>query len=120
MKIKFSPIRYRWKLPTDVFGYYKKTFILDNLKYDEFRDHLNGLHDYYLNEYGLSVNPDGSPIDIYKAQFVWADLGIMYNGEPLFVWMRKKNKGGFYKISIGNRISFDTEICRGLDATLSR
>ena len=98
-----------WKLSKREFGQYRKMYEL-HITYADFINHLNGLYIYYLNELGISVNIDGSPVEKELAQYMWAQLEKKFNNEPLYVWMSRRGKGKFGNISIGTRIIFDKEI----------
>lgn len=98
-----------WKLPNREFGQYRRQYKLDK-SYEEMLEHLNGLQEYYLNDLGLSVNFDGSSVEIKTARYLWASLGINYNNEPLYAWMHGNGKGEFRNIVFGTRRDFDKEI----------
>lgn len=98
-----------WKLSKRDFGQYRRKYGL-NTSYLNFIKDLNVLHIYYLNEFGLSVNMDGSPVEKESAQYMWTQLEKKFNNEPLCVWMHQKGKGKFGNISIGTRTNFDKEI----------
>ena len=109
IKFKVSPLNDGWKLSKREFGQYRKDYGLD-ITYANFINYLNDLRVYYLNEFGLSVNMDGSPVKKESAQYMWAQLEKKFNNEPLYVWMSRGGKGKFGNISIGTRIIFDKEI----------
>lgn len=108
VKFKTPSPKHQWKLAKREFGQYRRRYDFDFM-YDDFQDYLDGLYGYYLDERGLSVNLDGEPVDKSSAQYMWAQLGISFNNEPLNVWMYKKN-GVFGNIMFGTKPLFDAII----------
>lgn len=113
LKIKKPHHRYRWMLSKREFGQYKKEYEL-GVPYEDFRKYLDNLYVYYLNELGLSINLNGKPVKKEFAQYMWAQLGKTFNGEPLYVWMKQKGNGKFGNIVLGTRKTFDREIVNNL------
>ena len=99
----------RWKLSKREFGQFRRRYGLD-IKYDNFLNQLNDLFVYYLNDSGLSVNPDGSEVRKESAHYMLAQINQTYNQEPLCAWMYQKGNGVFSNIAFGTRIEFDKEI----------
>ena len=91
------------------FGQFRKMYNLE-VSYPEFQNYLNGLYVYYLNEIGLSINLNGTPVEKESAQYMWAQLDKTFNGKPLYVWMHQKGGGEYGNISLGTRKTFDKEI----------
>lgn len=113
IKIKRPHHHYRWLLSKREFGQYKKEYEL-GVPYEDFRKYLDNLYAYYLNESGLSINLNGKPVEKEFAQYMWAQLGKTFNGEPLYVWMKQKGNGKFGNIVLGTRTKFDEEIVKNL------
>lgn len=107
-KIK-QPKRHKWILSKREFGQYKRMYELE-VKYEDFLNYLDGLHEYYLNELGSSINLNRKTVKKELAQYMWAQTDKIFQGEPLSVWMHQKGNGEFNKFSIGTRTVFDKEI----------
>ncbi len=108
LRLKF-PNNSLWKLSKCDFGQFRRQYKFDK-SYKEMLEHLNGLQEYYLNDWGLSLNSDGLPVEKEHAKYVWASLGIDYMKEPLFAWMYGNDNGEFHNIFFGTRKDFDMEI----------
>lgn len=111
LQLKKSFKTHLWKLSKREFGHFNSMYKL-NEKYENFREYLDTLYVYYINNLGLSVNLDGFPVEKERAQYMWAQLNKSFNNEPLYVWMYQKGDGNFGNISIGSRIVFDNEIAK--------
>jgi len=109
IKSKMSPKNPLWKISKREFGQFRKMYNLE-VSYPEFQNYLNGLYVYYLNEIGLSINLNGTPVEKESAQYMWAQLDKTFNGKPLYVWMHQKGGGEYGNISLGTRKTFDKEI----------
>lgn len=111
LKFKASPPKYQWKLSKREFGQYRKMYGF-NVSYVDFLKQLNDLYVYYLNELGLTVNIDGSPVEKESARYMWAQLKKDFYKEPLYVWMYQKGEGEFGNIGLGTRMVFDKELAK--------
>ena len=100
-----------WKLSKREFGQYRRKYKYV-FTYKEFLNHLDNLYVYYLNDRGLSINDDGSPVKKESAKYMWASLGITIEKEPLYVWMYKKRSGIFCCLAVGTKYEFDKEIVK--------
>ena len=80
----------------------------------ELEDTLNATKPYYLNEMGLSVNPDGSDVEKEEASYMWGLLKDWStpDGEQLYVWEEKCPDGKFKYITFGTRKDFDMKIAQ--------
>lgn len=81
----------------------------------ELEDTLDNTKPYYLNEMGLSVNPDGSDVGKKEASYMWGLLKDWSTpeGEQLYVWEKKCPRDGKFKyITYGTRKDFDMVIAR--------
>lgn len=81
----------------------------------ELEDTLNKTKPYYLNDMGLSVNPDGKDVEKKEASYMWGLLKDWStpDGEQLYVWEKKCPRDGKLKnIKYGTRKDFDKVIAQ--------
>lgn len=114
LTFKVRPRKSVWKLPYDVFGHFRKNFGVE-IALKDFQIILDAAYTYYLNEMGLSVNTDDAKVD-KSVQYMWAQLDKCKTakGEPLYVWMTKKDNGTFGNIAFGTKTIFDAIIVENL------
>lgn len=98
-----------WKLSKREFGQFKRQYGND-LTYKDFQIQLDGLFVYFLNDFGLTVNPDGTLVDKNSARYILAQINQTHENEPLYAWMYQKGNGIFSNITFGTRIEFDKYI----------
>lgn len=108
-KIKEPRISHKWKLSKREFGQYRRRYRFD-YSYENFLKHLDNLFVYYLNDSGLSINVDCSPVKKELAKYMWASLGISFEKDPLYVWMYQKGGGDFCCLTIGTKSEFDKNV----------
>lgn len=108
-RIRIDESKFLLRLSSDAFHHAKEKYGI-GMTCKELRKYLAKLHTYHLNDFGLSVNLDGSSVEIKTARYLWASLGINYNNEPLYAWMHGNGKGEFRNIVFGTRKDFDKEI----------
>ncbi len=113
IKLKVSPKNSTWKLSKREFGQFRRKYNFEE-SYAGFLNYLNDLYVYYLDELGLSINSNGKPVEKELARYMWAQLGMTYNKEPLYVWMHQKGDGKFGNIAMGTLKVFDKEIITNL------
>lgn len=81
---------------------------------EELHNILENAHEYFLDEFGLSANIDGSPVNETKAVFKLAQLDekIEDGNEYILAWMYKHEDGKFKNLEFGTRHDFDKVIAR--------
>lgn len=107
--INFNINPNKWKLSKKEFGQFKKKYHHEE-RYQSFLDYLNDLYVYYLNDSGLSINSNNSEVTPETATYMWSQMQISFNNEPLYVWMHQKGGGEYNKIAFGTKREFDRMI----------
>lgn len=110
-KTKEPSSSHKWKLSKREFGQYRRKYKFD-YTYEDFLKHLDSLFEYYLNDMGLSINNNGSPVKKELTKYMWAPLGITFEKEPLYVWMYQRGGGIFCCLTVGTKYEFDKEIVK--------
>lgn len=107
-RIRIDESKFLLRLSTIGYKQLKKQYGVV-MPYKELKMYLAS-YTHYLNDLGLSVNLDGSPVEIQTASYLWTSLSIDSKKEPLYAWMCRNNKGEFRNIVFGTRKKFDREI----------